>query len=85
MIYLKIVRFKVINYSVIVTISRSFFKQVILRDIPSIYRVPDKDQTSSELDRLFDAVPRTAPNPNDKDTEVRILYEKLYHELRVIT
>ena len=36
-----------------------------------------------EFERLIAAVPRMPPAPGDHEQNVRILYQKLYNELRV--
>lgn len=55
---------------------------MILKDFPSIKREADDLKTSHEFDRLVESCPRTAPKPGDSDKEVRILYFKLYNEMK---
>lgn len=67
------------------TVSKTFFKQVIQKDLPVILGEEETPKALMEFERLISAVPRMPPAPGDHEQNVRILYQKLYNELRVRT
>lgn len=66
------------------TISRAFFKQVILQDVQGILRGNKQPGLGvSEFHRLMLVVPRTSLAQGETKKDVRILYQKLSDELNV--
>lgn len=65
------------------TVSKTFFKQVIQKDLPVILGEEETPKALMKFERLVSAVPRMPPAPGDHEQNVRILYQKLYNELRV--
>jgi hypothetical protein len=56
--------------------------EVIQRDIPAI--LSSESKSTIDFDTLVNSVPRVPAAAGDPDNEVRIRYQKLYDELRVI-